>query len=243
MMSVTNLAYHTWLQLYEESFPTDYSNLYACNTNQVALEGMALGESDDPDKVIEKLLEFPFFGTFMPFVKEGEFKLSVCILHHFFKNSPQGVRFRAGKEEAFAWKGFGPDAMVIELNPSAFQIIDDMKGRTPTLRDFIQVAGVPEKVDRLDEADESSFTNENIKNQELDNGDPLPFAQLRRCGGVIPPFLIPCFKSENPRDILHECLAKIRYRVEDDLGGPGEDDGLNFWKACFPFLQRLWMMW
>ena len=240
MMSITNSAFHTWLQHYQESFPTDYSELYASNTNDVNVRGMARGETEDPNEVIDKLLEFPFFGTFISSLEDGQAEPSVHVLHHFFKNSPPGVAFKAGREEVFAWKGTGPDAIVVEFQASSFETSEELRVPTPTLRDFIQASGDPAKVDRLEGAEQSLFTEDAVENQELPNGDPLPWKHLRRCGGIIPPFLVPCFVSASPKDALHSCLATIRYRVEDDFGGVEEADGLNFWKACYPLMQRLW---
>ena len=242
MLSVTTTTFHTWLEHYEESYPTDYSELYATNANDIAVHGMARGETEDPNQVIDKLIEFPFFGTFVCSVEEGKTTLSVHVLHHFFKNSPHGIPYVAGNEDVYAWKGVGPDAIIVEFKASALETDDQHKKRTPTLRDFIQAAGDPNQVESLEAADSQMFTTEVMKNKQLDNGDPLPFKHLRRCGGIIPPFLVPCFKGECPRVALHLCLAEARIRVEDDFGGDSEDDGLNFWKACYPILQRLWLM-
>lgn len=53
--------------------------------------------------------------------------------------------------------------------------------------------------------------------------------------GIIPPFLVSCFRTQSTGIILQACLMKIQEHIVDNLG-------LNFWKACYPFLLCLWHM-
>ena len=235
MLTPTTITFRTWLNHYERSYDANHF-IEMIQTNTRALLGMITGESENVEHAIDKLLEFPYFATFVGYLDENK-AVQVQVVHHFFKSSPPGIPFQEGNEAVYAIRGLGVDAEAIIFPLTVFAPSADLRGRTPTLADFKYVAGDWKKTESLRCA--PAPTPEEITADQLANGDPLPMGRARRCGGIIPPFLVPCFKSGNPAISLHAMLTEIKDYADEELDDEEKD---NFWKAAYPILQRLWFM-
>ena len=107
---------------------------------------------------------------------------------------------------------------------------------TPILQDFVDTAGVTEDVKNLVRTVVTvAMTAAGVD----DNSHPLPQIKLRKAG-VVPPFLMTTFmSSDDPLTILSSCLVKIREFLVANINPTEHDD---WWKSCFPMMQRLWYL-
>ena len=107
---------------------------------------------------------------------------------------------------------------------------------TPILQDFVDTAGVTEDVKNLVRTVVTvAMTAAGVD----DNSHPLPQIKLRKAG-VVPPFLMTIFMaSDDPLSILSSCLVKIREFLVANINPQDHD---NWWKSCFPMMQRLWYL-
>lgn len=146
MLSIPTSTLYTWLQLYDETKNLDFDKMHDTNdhTNNHTVRAMTWSKNtNNPSELVHKLIEFPFFATFISFVDQGKTTTSVQVLHHFFKASAEGVPFKEGAKKEYAWISLGPNAKVVSFETSAFKDKENGALSIPTRQDYVQVAGKP----------------------------------------------------------------------------------------------------
>ena len=164
----------------------------------------------------------------------------IKVVHHFFEKTSTGFPFRGEDDEmAFAILGLDNETLVVEVPYGLFTKGSKPAMATLHLKDFKNATGHQGKFDLLSAVDPKGITKADLEKGEDSHGEPLPVMVARKVGGVIPPFLISCFALAIPSEVLFDCLKKVSDYIKTNLT---EEAGEEFWKACYPFLQRLWIM-
>jgi len=187
---------------------------------------------------MEALFDYPFAGTFVGFLSQGDPDVKIGILHHCFKLIPAGIPFQPEDHAAFGLAGLGRGAKVTAFPPAILETNPEGLDpeRTPTLLDFFDAAGDQQKTDALKRV--HRILKADKARGSLEGGHPLPQAFARKFGGMVPPFLMNAFASKSPKKILFDYLSALKEFTNLQT----KEKETELWAACFPVMQRIWIL-
>ena len=223
MPFVSHRAFATWYDLYS-SAPDNFA-LNVFESFQLILQN---GNSRETNRAVSCLLDNPFWGMCLTYTTShyGDEFFVECA-HHFFKQTHPGVKYDPKKDKVFAIVGLRADNhKVVEFHPSLARSTSngDLAMDTPPMRDFMEL-GV------------GTMSFDEMKIEE-GFGEADACVSPRMIGGAIPPFLIPCFQSDDPEDIII-AATKAMHAFAENLD---QGERAVLWNSLFPLLKRLWMV-
>ena len=229
-MTFSNETLRDWLDIYEH--PQEFPEIGATSDEYARLHRLECYK--ETDAVLSGLKDFPFAGTCTARFSEGGMAI-VEVYHHFFKLSPNGVKYDPDFETMYCIKGLvaGEKPKVVEFVPEFADTLTCNEKSTPWLSDFIDVAFKKQTVARLRAPD-----NETIE-EGMTEGLTRPTIFPRKMFGVIPPFLMKCFSfAGTPSLILKSIIEEIQLYASENLDEPG---AYTMWQSFYPLMQRLWI--
>ena len=208
-------------------------------SSEIAQKG---GWEEDPHQVAEVLMDHPFTGFFYGFLDEQKSAYQVSIIHHAFRMEPGGVDFDMNTQMVYGIEGLDNQSVISEITADIFEPSGDRTEgfHTPNIKDFISAVGDTDKIKSLSAVEKFSATKEALRSGYTNDEDsiPIPIVLPRRFG-IIPPVLMPAFQEPSPESILPDCLTLIAEFGENFLNEEGRKE---FWEACYPTLQLLWIL-
>ena len=223
MHFISNTAFATWYDLYSSVPDVPVLNEFE-SFERILVDG----NSRDTNRVVSCFLDNPFWGMCLTYTFcHYSDQFFVECAHHFFKQTPPQAKFDPAKDKIFAIVGLKADNhKVVEFYPALARTTTnvDLVMDTPPMRDFMGLGS-------------GTMTFDEIKIEEgLKDADACAFPRM--IGGAIPPFLIPCFLSDDPEDIII-AVTKAIHEFAENLD---QGDRAVLWKQTFPILKRLWMV-
>ena len=142
---------------------------------------------------------------------------------------------------AYGIEGLGKATAVVEIPMAMFEPSGDRVSTgfiTPSINDFIEAASDSDKIKYLSGNTQLKISKASLGSGFDANNVPIPLALPRR-SGIIPPLLMPAFRTGCSVDIMSACLTIIKDFGNENLN---EEGRLKFWIACYPTLQLLWIL-
>ena len=229
-MTFSNSTLRDWLDIYED--PQDIPEIEATSDQYARLH--RLDCRNDSDAVLNGLKDFPFAGTCTARFSESGGAI-IEAYHHFFKLSPNGVKYDPEDEDMFCIKGVhhGENPTVVEFAPELAETLTSNEKKTPWLSDFIDVANGKQQLGRLRAPDDETI------NLAVAEGRTRPTVFPRKMFGVIPPFLMKCFgHAGQPMLTLGSIITEIKKYAAEHLDETGTH---TMWQSFYPLMQRLWI--
>ena len=229
-MTFNSKTLRGWLDIYEnpagvpevEATSDEYARLHywECRT--------------DSDAVLGGLKDFPFAGTCTARFNEGGTAI-VEVYHHFFKLSPNGVKYDPEYENMFCIRGInnGEQPKVVEFAPELADTLTSNGKTTPWLSDFVAVAKAKKTLNDLKAPDDATIE------LAFTEGIGRPIVFPRKMFGILPPFLMKCFRhAGSPSLTLGDVIAEIHKYTTENLDETGAE---TMWQSFYPLMQRLWI--
>ena len=230
-MTFNNDTLRDWLNIYEN--PQELPEIDATSDQYALLHQLEC--RTDTDAVLSGLKDFPFAGTCTARFTDGGTAI-VEVYHHFFKLSPNGVKYDPDYENMFCIKGLcdGDQPKVVEFAPEFADTLTSNGKATPWVTDFIDVANNKQTLASLRAPDDATIE---IGHAE---GRTCPIVFPRKMFGVLPPFLMKCFgyAAGSPLQTLSGVITEIHKYASENLDESGAD---TMWRSFYPLLQRLWI--
>ena len=229
-MTFNNATLRDWLDIYEN--PQEFPEIEATSYQHSLLHRLEC--YCETDVVLSGLKDFPFAGTCTARFSEGGTAI-IEVYHHFFKLSPNGVKYDPDFENMFCIKGIheGENPKVVEFAPEFAETLTCNGKKTPWVNDFIDVALGTQHLADLRAPDDATIELAATK------GRSRPIIFPRKMLGVIPPFLMKCFSfAGTPLLILGSIIDEIHKYTTEHLQ---ENGRLSMWQSFYPLMQRLWI--
>jgi hypothetical protein len=231
-MTFNNNTLSDWFDIYTS--PQEFPEI-----EQTSEQYTRLHRTDcrnDSDAVLDGLKDFPFAGTCTARLNESG-SISIEAYHHFFKLSPNGVKYDPQQETMFCIKGLTDDDKpeVVEFPPELADTMTNNGKPTPWLSDFIDVANKVQALTAILPPDEETIAI------ALTKGLKRPTVLPRKMFGVLPPFLMKCFgfAGGSPSLALESVITEVQKYTKEYLDENGTS---KMWQAFYPLMQRLWVV-
>ena len=231
--SIKALKY--WHEVYTKVNEIPELNASFSCSSEIAKIG---GREEDPKLMTDLLMSHPFAGFFYGFLDESDTSFyRVSVIHHAFKLEPEGIDFDVNTHMAYGIEGLGKATAVVEIPTAMFEPSGDRVTGfiTPSINDFIEAASDSDKIKYLSGNTQLKISKASLGSGFDANNVPIPLALPRRFG-IIPPLLMPAFRTGCSVDIMSACLTIIKDFGMENLN---EEGRLEFWIACYPTLQLL----
>ena len=153
-MTFNNNTLRDWLDIYEN--PQEFPEIEATSDQYARLHNLEC--CTDTDVVLSGLKDFPFAGTCTTRFTAGGTAI-VEVYHHFFKLSPNGVKYNPDYKNMFCIKGIsdGNQPKVVEFAPKFADTLTSNGKATPWLMDFINVANGKQTLASLRAPDDATI--------------------------------------------------------------------------------------